>query len=168
KLSERADMTVSYADTDKVAKAAADADKVVLVYSVGIKGKVRAAFRGLGDKLSYLALSPGRNQKGAASDSLRTAEPNGAATLVFLMGEQAEDPALLEKLNGAFTVVQASYVSPLVERANVVLPAPVWYERAGHVTNVEGDVRAVNQVLPMPDGVRDDAVVLAALVDLLQ
>ena len=168
KLSERADMTVSYADTDKVVKAAADAEKVVLVYSVGAKGKIEAAFRELGDNLSYLALSPGRNQKGATAEGLKPAEPNGAATQYFLMGEQAEDPALLEKLNGAFTVVQASYISPLVERADVVLPAPVWYERAGHVTNIEGDVKAVNQVLPMPEGVRDDAVVLAALIDLLQ
>ncbi len=168
KLSERADMTVSYGDIDKVIKAAADAEKVLLVYSVGINSKVQAAFRELGDKLSYLALSPGRNQKGATAHGLKTAEPNGAATQYFLMGEQAEDPALLEKLNGAFTVVQASYVSPLVERADVVLPAPVWYERAGHVTNIEGDVRTVNQVLPMPEGVRDDAVVLTALIDLLQ
>ena len=168
KLSDRACMTVSFADSDKVVKAAADAAKVVLVYSVGIKGKVQAAFRELGDKLSYLALSPGRNQKGATADGLKPAEPNGAVTQYFLMGEQTEDPALLEKLNGAFTIVQASYVSPLVERADVVLPAPVWYERAGHVTNIEGNIRAVNQVLPMPEGVRDDAVVLAALIDLLQ
>jgi len=167
KMSERADMTVSYADADKVVSAAADAEKVVLVYSVGIKGKVQAAFRELGDKLSYLALSPGRNQGGAATAGLKTTEPKSAATQYFLMGEQAADAALQEQLNGAFKVVQASYASSLTEAADVVLPAPVWYERTGHMTNVEGEVKALNQVLPMPEGVRDDADVLAALADLL-
>jgi predicted molibdopterin-dependent oxidoreductase YjgC len=167
KLSERADMTVTYAEADKVAKAAAGAEKIVLVYSVGIKGKVSTAFRELGDKLYVLALSPGRNEKGAAAVGLEPVAPNGATTQFFLMGEQAEDPTLVEKLNGAFTIVQASYMSPLVEKANVVLPAPVWYERTGHVTNVEGDVKPVVEVLPMPEGVRDDTDVLTALAGLL-
>ncbi|MBN1250388.1 MAG: molybdopterin-dependent oxidoreductase [Anaerolineae bacterium] len=167
KLSARADMTVSSAEAEKVAKAAAGAQKIVMVYSVGIKGKVLAGFRGLGDKLYALALSPGRNEKGAEAAGLKPVAPNGAATQFFLMGEQAEDPSLVEKLNGAFTIVQASYVSPLTEKADVLLPAPVWYERTGHVTNVEGNVKPVAEVLPMPEGVRDDADVLTALADLL-
>jgi formate dehydrogenase major subunit len=166
-LSERADMTVSYADADKVAKAAADAKKVVLIYSVGIKGKVLATFRQLGDKLFALPLSPGRNEKAAQALGLKPIEPNGAATQYFLLGEQSEDPALLKKLNGAFTVVQASYVSALVEQADVVLPAPLWYERTGHFTDLEGAVKTITEVLPKPATVRDDADVLAALADLL-
>jgi formate dehydrogenase major subunit len=166
-LSERAAMTVSYAEVDKVARAAAGAKKVVLIYSVGLKNKVMATFRELGDKLHTLALSPGRNANGAKTAGLKPLEPNGARTQFFLLGEQSEDQALLGKLNGAFTVVQASYQSPLVEQADVVLPAPVWYERTGHVTDLEGVVKPVAQVLAMPETVRDDAEVLSALADLL-
>ncbi|TFG73256.1 MAG: 2Fe-2S iron-sulfur cluster binding domain-containing protein [Anaerolineales bacterium] len=167
KLSPRADMTVSYADADKVAKAAADAEKIVLVYSVAIKGKVMAAFRPLADKLSYIALSPARNSQGAENVGLTQMKPNGATTQLFLMGEQAEDAGLLDKLNGAFTVVQASYMSPLAEKADVVLPAPLWYERTGHITNLEGKVLPLVAVLPMPEGVRDDAEVLEKLAEIL-
>lgn len=167
KLSERADMTVSYAEAEKVAKAAAEAQKIVLVYSVGMKSKVRTAFRELGDKLYALALSPGRNEKGAAAAGLKPAELNGATTQFLLLGEQAEDPSLVDKLNGAFTIVQASYMSPLAEQADVVLPAPVWHEQTGHFTNVEGTVKPVVEVLPMPEGVRNDADVLTTLAGLL-
>ncbi len=166
-MSKRAAMTVSYADADKVAQAAAAAKKIVLVYSVGIKGKVIAAFRQLGDRLFALALSPGRNEKGATALGLKPIEPNGAKTQLFLMGEQSEDQGLLAKLNGAYTVVQASYVSALVEKADVVLPAPVWYERTGHVTDYSGTVKPVAEVLPKPATVRDDAEVLAALAAML-
>ena len=160
-------MTVSYAEADKVAKAAADAKKVVLIYSVGIKHKVMAAFRELGDKLYALALSPGRNAKGAGNLGLKPMEPDGAETQFLLLGEQSEDPALLEKLNGAWTVVQASYYSALVEKADVVLPAPLWYEHTGHVTDLEGTVKPVNEVLAMPETVREDAEVLSVLADML-
>jgi NADH dehydrogenase/NADH:ubiquinone oxidoreductase subunit G len=167
KLSDRADMTVSYADADKVAQAASEAEKVVLVYSLAIKGKVIAAFRPLAEKLSYIALSPARNAKGAELAGLKHMKSNGAATKFFLMGEQDADESLTEKLNGTFTVVQASYLSSLTDKADVVLPVPLWYERTGHITNLEGKVLPLNVVLPMPDGVRDDAEVLAHLAEML-
>ncbi len=167
KLSERATMTVSYADADKIAKAASEAEKIVLVYSLAITGKVMAAFRPLADKLSYIALSPSRNGKGAETVGLKHMKLNGAATQFFLMGEQAEDATLLDKLSGVFTVVQASYMSPLADKADVVLPAPLWYERTGHVTNLEGKVLPLDAALPMPDGVRDEAEVLEKLTEML-
>ncbi len=166
-MSERADMTVSYAEADQVARAAADAKKIVLIYSVGVKSKVTAAFRQLGDKLYTMALSPGRNAQGAADLGLRPAEPNGANAQFFLLGEQSEDPALLGKLNGAWKVVQAGYRSPLVEQADVVLPTPLWYEATGHVTNLEGAVKPLVEVLAKPETVRDDADVLTTLADML-
>ena len=167
KLSERADMTVSYAEADQVAKAAADAQKIVLIYSVGVKGRVMAAFRPLGDRLFYLALSPGRNQKGAEAAGLKPAQLNGATTRYFLIGEQEAEAAWAQALEGGFTVVHASYHSPLTEKADVVLPAPVWYERTGHVTNLEGSTKPLHEVMPMPEGVRDDAEVLTALAAML-
>lgn len=165
-LSDRADMTVSYAEADKVAEAATDAEKIVLVYSLGIKGKVMAAFRPLAGKLSYLALSPARTMGGAVA-GLKPAEFNGAATRFLLVSEQAEDPAWVDEVGDGFTVVQASYHSPLVERADVVLPTPLWYERTGTVTNIDGDTKPVAEVLPMPEGLRDDAEVLKTLADMV-
>ena len=123
-------MTVGYADVAKVVEAAADAAKVVLVYSVGIKSEAVDAFKALGDKLSVLALSPARNSAGADAAGLSPMSPNGAATQFFLLGEQSEDAGLADKLNGAFTIVQASYKSALVKKADVVLPTPLWYRAA--------------------------------------
>ncbi len=166
-MSARADMTVSYADADQVVQAAAGAQKIVLIYSIGIKGKVLTAFRQLSEQLFYLALSPGRNEQGARAVGLQPLALNRAATRFFLLSEQSEQPALLDKLNRAFTIVQASYLSPLVEQADVVLPAPLWYERTGHVTSIEGTIKPLVEVLPKPEGVRDDAEILTALADLL-
>jgi NADH dehydrogenase/NADH:ubiquinone oxidoreductase subunit G len=48
----------------------------------------------------------------------------------------------------------------------VLLPAPIWAERRGHVTNLEGRVLPLNAAVRMPASVRDDADVLNALIKL--
>jgi formate dehydrogenase major subunit len=167
KLSERAAMTVSYADAAKVADAAAGAKKVVLVYSVGIKPKAVTALKPLADKLHYLALSPARNGAGAKAVGLAPVSPNGAATQFVLLGEQSEDEGLAAQLKAGFTVVQASYQSPLVEQADVVLPSPIWCEQTGHVTNLEGKVFPLNPSLTKPGMVKDEAEVLVKLAEMI-
>jgi formate dehydrogenase major subunit len=167
KMSERADMTVPYAQAAEVAEAAADAEKVALIYSVGVEPEALAAFESLADRVYGLPLSPARNLMGAQAVGLAPTAPNGAATQLFLLAEQSEDEALVDGLDDAFTIVMAGYRSPLVERADVVLPTPIWAERTGHVTNLEGSVKPLSPALEMPEGTRDDAEVLAALAEML-
>jgi len=71
------------------------------------------------------------------------------------------------KSPAGFKVVQAAYHSPLTEQADVVLPTPLWYERTGHVTTLDGVVKPLQAVLPAPADVRDESVVLAQLAALL-
>ncbi|HOV48501.1 MAG TPA: molybdopterin-dependent oxidoreductase [Anaerolineae bacterium] len=164
-LSERASMTVASAQAGVVAQAAAAAEKVVLVYSIGIKPEVIAALKPLGDKVHFLALDPARNGKGAEAAGLRPLTPAKADVAYVLLGEQAPEETL--QLKAGFKVVQAAYVSPLTEQADVVLPTPVWSERQGHVTTFDGAVKPLQVVLPAPAGVRDETEVFEQLLELL-
>jgi assimilatory nitrate reductase catalytic subunit len=49
----------------------------------------------------------------------------------------------------------------------VVLPAPIWAEQNGHVTNLEGKELVVQAAVQMPAGVRSEVEVLQALAGLL-
>ncbi len=164
-LSPRAAMTVASAQAGVVAQAAAAAAKVVLVYSVGLKPEVIAALKPLGDKVHFLALDPARNGKGAEAAGLKPQAPSKVDVGYFLLGEQLLDETLQPK--AGFKVVQAAYFSPLAEQADVVLPTPIWSERSGHITNLDGTVKPLNVVLPAPAGVRDEVEVLAQLAALL-
>ena len=166
-LSERAQMTVSNAEMAKVVEVAAKAKKAVLVYSIGIQPEAIEALKVLGDEVFVLPLSPARNGKGAEAAGLATVSPNGAATQFVLLGEQDVDAGLVKKLNSAFTIVQASYQSALVEKADVVLPTPLWYERSGHITNLEGEVLPLSPVLTMPATVKEETEVLAKVAEML-
>ena len=165
-FNERAMMSVGYDEAAKVAEEAAKYTKPVVVYSVGLKPEAIAGLESLAEKALFLALEPGRNVKGASAAGLLPLpldEMPDADVVYYLMAEQPVDETVISKLNGAFTIAQAAYRSPLVEQADVVLPTPIWSERAGHVTNLEGKVLPLRPVLEMPEGVRDDAKVLAAL-----
>ncbi len=166
-LKAYAELDVAFDETDTVVKAAQAAKTPIVVYGVGLTEDGIAGFEPLADKAGFLALEPGRNGKGALSAGLDTLELEEADMVYFLMSEQPVAEALVEQLNGAFTVVQASYRSPLTEKADVVLPTPIWVERTGHVTNLEGKVLPLQPALEMPGNVRDDADVLAQLTELV-
>gem|GEM_PF-2871440 len=68
-----------------VAQAAVAAEKVVLVYSVGLKPEVNAALKPLGDKVHFLALDP-RNGKRAEAAGLKPPAPAKVDVGDFLLG----------------------------------------------------------------------------------
>jgi formate dehydrogenase major subunit len=166
-LRDVATMTGTYDDANAIVEQAVHAARVVIVYGAGLKPETITALKPLADKALFLALEPARNGKVAQAVKLAPAEIQDADTLFFLLGEQEEDDSVIGQLNAAFTIVQASYSSPLAERADVVLPAPIWAERSGHFTNLEGEVLPLKAVVPMPTGVRDDAEVLRVLAKMM-
>jgi len=60
-------------------------------------------------------------------------------------------------------VVQAAYPSRLTDAARVVLPAAIWCEKSGTVTNLEGRRLNLNPVLPLHGEARDDAAILESV-----
>ncbi len=166
-LAMHSTMSVKYAQAGVVADAAAKAEKPVVVYSVGLPGDVAAALKPLAEKARFLALDPARNGKGAEAAGLAPIALEKSDMLYLLLGEQPVDEGLAGRLNGAFTVVQTSYHSAVVEHADIVLPTPIWSERSGHVTNLEGKELPLKPAMGMPEGVRDDVAVLEALAALL-
>ncbi len=166
-LRSYAQLNVSYAEMDKVSVDIPDAAAVVVVYGAGLTAEGIAALKPLAEKAVFLGLEPGRNGRGAAAAGLAPLAPAPAETRLVLLGEHPVKAAWVEQLNGAFTVVQASYHSPLTEKADVVLPTPIWAERSGHVTNLEGQVLPLQAALELPSGVRDEAEVLVALAKLI-
>jgi formate dehydrogenase major subunit len=83
-------------------------------------------------------------------------EPDGGARL--LHNEHLAE--VLKQID--CLVVQASYSSALTEMAHVVLPAAIWAEKTGTITNVEGRQLPLRPVLPLNGG-REDAAILESV-----
>ena len=167
-LDDYGTLTATYEDMGAVNEQAARSKKVVIVCGMDLKPEAIEALKPLADQALFLALDPARNGKGAEAAGLEPMTIEKRDTLYFLLGEQSEDEALVGQLDGEFTIVQASYRSTLVDRADVVLPSPIWAERTGSFTNLEGKVLPLNAAVPMPDQVRDESEVLAALSQMVE
>jgi predicted molibdopterin-dependent oxidoreductase YjgC len=84
-------------------------------------------------------------------------EPDGGARLLH----EKHVRELLAQID--CVVVQASYESPLLDAAKIVLPAAIWCEKSGTVTNFEGHESPLRAVLPPRGEAREDKAILEAL-----
>jgi formate dehydrogenase major subunit len=72
---------------------------------------------------------------------------------VYSTGLVQESPKALGAMsNAGFTVVQTPFkLPPLTNLADVILPAPAWFERSGHLCTLEGERRRVSKIIdPIP------------------
>ena len=89
---------------------------------------------GKGERLNMVFLKPGINSQGAwdsgaATKDIKTQQPKG---LYLLLSDDNIDKDWLDWIKAIdYLVVQASYRSPVVDIADVVLPSRIWDERGG-------------------------------------
>jgi predicted molibdopterin-dependent oxidoreductase YjgC len=89
---------------------------------------------------------------------------NGQQVVFLALGDDTLSQKLLKSVEDAlFLAVQASYVSPITLKADVVLPVEIWSEQEGHFINLEGRIQAALRAIKPADGVRSNAEVISDL-----
>jgi formate dehydrogenase major subunit len=165
-LAPLASLSLKMAEIGKAIDIVQNADYPVVVYGAGLTEKAAKALRGLDKNAVFVALEPDVNTHAATSLGLDNGfEPSAAQALYVLGGESDWDgQGILAKIGGnAFVAVQASYASPLTERADVVLPMATWSERSGTLTNTEGRVQKANKAIEPAGGAKPDWEILSLL-----
>lgn len=165
-LAPFASLNLNIAELDKAVEIAQRATSPVVLYGPRVTREAAQALQKLSGKAAFIALEPGVNTRAAVALGLNHGfDPSVGKVLFVLAGEQEWNGApVMEKVKkDAFVVVQASYQSPLTERANVVLPMAIWSERTGTVTNTEGRVQKVNKAVESKGEAKPDWEILALL-----
>jgi len=142
---------------------ALEASQPVVIYGADTATKAADLLRVLASRARFLPLVVGTNAVGAAQVGLDGTFPAAQGLYVLLGDGQANGRVAAAAAGAEFLVVQASYASPLTERADVVLPSPIWAEQSGHLTNLEGKIRRVEAAIAAPDGVPAAPATLQAL-----
>ncbi len=89
---------------------------------------------------------------------------NGQKAVFALIGDDYLSKRMTAVLAGApYLVVQASYLSPVTEKADVVLPVGLWSEQAGHYVSMDGRLQTAEKAVDAPEGVRENTAVLAEI-----
>ncbi len=165
-LAPFAHQRLEMADIDKALDMAQRATNPVVLFGAGVPAKAADALKKLSPRAAFVALEPGVNTRAAVAFGFHNGfKPSAAKVLYLVLGEQRWDGEDLLKGLGkdAFLVVQASYESPLTLRADVVLPAAIWSEQAGTLTNTEGRLLRINRVLGPRGEAKPDLEIISLL-----
>ena len=149
---------------------AGEAASPFVLYGAGIAGDAMRALAKLGDKALFLALQPGVNTYAADALGFNNGFTSKSAKVLFAQigEEELTTGHMLAGIDDKTAlIVQASYQSPLTQRADIVLPATIWSERKGSLTNSEGRVQKVNQAIKPQGEVKSDWEILSLLAETL-
>jgi len=119
-----------------------------------------------GGKPRIISLKSKGNSRGAwdmgianASESvIGNLAQNSAKALYLLLADDYVEAKEFQGLPKGieFMVVQSSYLSPIAQKADVVLPSPAWTEISAKYTTLDGKPISVSRLIKPPDGVKAD------------
>jgi formate dehydrogenase major subunit len=114
---------------------------------------------------SIVCLKGGANSVAADQLGLTSKfDISGAQAVYLALADEVPSQSLLKLAEKApYLVVQASYVSQLTAKADVIFPVEMWAETNGHFINLEGKIQESSASLTAPDGVKSSEDVLVAL-----
>jgi NADH dehydrogenase/NADH:ubiquinone oxidoreductase subunit G len=159
-LAPLAHICLGMSELDQALDMAARAEHAAVVYGAGLTAEAARALETL-PQATFVGLEPGVNTRAAVALGLNAAyDPSNAEVTYILAGEEAWDG---REAGQGFVAVQASYVSPLTERADVVLPMAIWSERAGSLTDLEGHVQKASQAVKPAGEAKPDWEILSLL-----
>ena len=161
------DLEVADSADPKVGELLKDAKKPVVLLGKSILSDVGAVTKALNfavehkaffdDGLAIVPLLGQSNVLGAMNTVMSSESWLGDEEQDFLYvystGIVPESPKALNAMSRAgFTVVQTPFMlPPLSNLADVILPAPAWFERSGHLCTLEGERRQLAKILdPIP------------------
>jgi formate dehydrogenase major subunit len=142
-----------------------DVQNLVVVYGNETSEVEVRCLAGLKGKARFIPLFPAANGNRAKALGLGDGLLPVKGKVLYLLLEDKDLPEdLVPVLREAeFLVVHACYQGALTAVADVVLPAPIWYEREGTFSNLEGRQLTVTPAVPMPEGMISEQDVLVQL-----
>ncbi|HEY3265591.1 MAG TPA: 2Fe-2S iron-sulfur cluster-binding protein [Armatimonadota bacterium] len=142
-----------------------DAARPVIVYSADLPPEARQALSGLSTGARLIPLHSAANMPNALTLGLGGAAAWEECDLLYVL---LQDGVLTEEQrerarSAAFVVLHAAYRGPDDDLASVLLPAPLWHERAGTFAAMDGRRAVVKPSTRRPESVWPEAAVFEGL-----
>jgi len=138
--------------------------KPVVVYRAGTDPALRTKLAALMDKARFIPLHAAANAPRALHLGLPGETGGDLDALYILLEEGTLSPEQQATASRAgFVVMHTCYLDDTEGLADVLLPAPLWYEREGTFRNIEGSDERVRPAALSPEGIWSETSVLQQL-----
>ncbi|UCF90857.1 MAG: molybdopterin-dependent oxidoreductase [Desulfobacterales bacterium] len=169
-LSDYADTVLPLNAIEQAVAMALKAERPVVLYGAHVTAEACRSLAKLDGRAPWVALQPGVNTYAADALGFGKYADTAALDVAFVLaGEEGPNLTPIEASlrNAASIVVQASYASPLTDRADVVLPMATWLERSGTLTNTTGCMQKACQAKEPEGEAKPDWEILGLLAEKL-
>jgi formate dehydrogenase major subunit len=169
---------ISQKELTGAAKILGEAKRTIVIYGEGVlqqqnSGLIAALYKLAAvsgnqkkGKTAVVSLTSKGNSRGAwdtgvsnnSESVINNLTSNGVKALYLLLADDFIEADQLPWLPKGidFLVVQSSYLSPVIQKASVVLPSPIWTEVSGNYNTLDGRPISVSRIIKPPEGVRAD------------
>jgi len=135
----------------------------VIIYGTSATTQEVEKLAKLCEKVKLMGLLAGGNSKG-----LRALGINGKANVqnakaFYILACDDDLAGKFDRCGADFVVLQTSYFTTEVEKADMVLPSPLWSEKEGSITNVDGITQRVAKAIDAPDGMQSNEATIRIL-----
>ena len=138
------------------------ASSPVIIYGTNASAQEVEKLATLCENAKLVGLLPGANSKGLLDLGIDgSADIQNAKALYVLACD--DELAEFNRGNADFVVLQTSYFTPEAEKADVLLPSPIWAEREGTFINMDGKVQKVAKIINPPDGVQANELTITRI-----
>jgi NADH dehydrogenase/NADH:ubiquinone oxidoreductase subunit G len=135
----------------------------VIIYSANTTADELETLLSLSGKTKLLGLLAGANSKGLFNMGINGKVDINSAKALYVLACDDELKGKFNRYNSDFVVLQTSHATPEMEDADVILPAEIWSEKDGSITNIDGLVQKVVKTIDSPEGVQSNRVTIEAL-----
>ncbi len=138
------------------------ASSPVIIYNAGADAQEVENLMAISGKTKMMCLPAGANSRGLRNMGIdgNVNAQNAKALYIFACDDELKN---LDRYNASIVVLQASYLSPETEKADVILPSTIWAEKDGSITNIDGLVQKVVKTIEAPEGVQSNKTTLELL-----
>jgi formate dehydrogenase major subunit len=138
------------------------ASNPVIIYNATANAQEIESLMAISGKTKMMGLLAGANSKGLRNIGIDGKVDAQSAKALYIL---ACDDELknFDRYNASFVVLQASYLSPEAEKADVILPSTIWAEEDGSITNIDGLVQKVVKSINAPEGMQSNKATMELL-----
>ncbi|MGB9594758.1 MAG: molybdopterin-dependent oxidoreductase [Candidatus Poribacteria bacterium] len=141
------------------------ASNPLIIYASGISEDEVKKLSVLSDKAKLMGFLSGANSRGLRNIGINGKVDVSKAKALYVLACDDELKDNFKRYNAVFVVLQTSYFTPEVKDADVILPSPIWAEKSGSITNIDGLVQNITKSLSAPSGVRTNEETMKLLID---
>ena len=164
-LDRHASFKLNTTDLKKAGEIMSLASRPVIIYGKSATEQEIEKLEALSDNAKLIELLPGANAKGLRNLGINGTADINKAKIIYVLACDDDISGKFDRGLADFVILHTSYMTPDAEKADIILPSPIWAEKEGTLTNIDGLVQNMVKIINAPETVQSNELTIKSLAE---